>query len=47
MAETRAFGTTKKEVLALADWLRCWQVRRGRPGYPRGPGRQRGPEDRP
>ena len=26
MAETRAFGTTRKEVLALADWLRCWQV---------------------
>src|ERR1700758_1680118 len=26
MAETRAFGTTKKEVLALADWLRSWQV---------------------
>jgi transposase len=26
MAETRSFGTTKKEVLALADWLRCWQV---------------------
>ena len=26
MAETRTFGTTKKEVLALADWLRCWQV---------------------
>ena len=25
-AETRSFGTTKKEVLALADWLRCWQV---------------------
>jgi transposase len=25
-AETRAFGTTKREVLALADWLRCWQV---------------------
>jgi transposase len=24
--ETRSFGTTKKEVLALADWLRCWQV---------------------
>jgi transposase len=24
--ETREFGTTKKEVLALADWLRCWQV---------------------
>jgi len=26
MAETRSFGTTKREVLALADWLRCWQV---------------------
>jgi transposase len=26
MAETRTFGTTKREVLALADWLRCWQV---------------------
>ena len=26
MAETRRFGTTKREVLALADWLRCWQV---------------------
>jgi transposase len=25
-AETRTFGTTKREVLALADWLRCWQV---------------------
>jgi len=25
-AETRSFGTTRKEVLALADWLRCWQV---------------------
>ena len=24
--ETRDFGTTKREVLALADWLRCWQV---------------------
>jgi len=24
--ETRRFGTTKREVLALADWLRCWQV---------------------
>jgi len=22
--ETRSFGTTRKEVLALADWLRCW-----------------------
>ena len=26
MAETRSFGATKREVLALADWLRCWQV---------------------
>ena len=25
-AETRSFGTTKRAVLALADWLRCWQV---------------------
>ena len=25
-AETRTFGTTKREVLALADWLRCRQV---------------------
>ena len=25
-AETRTFGTTKREVLALADWLRCWRV---------------------
>jgi transposase len=25
-AETRSFGTTKRGVLALADWLRCWQV---------------------
>jgi transposase len=25
-SETRSFGTTKKEVLALADWLRAWQV---------------------
>jgi transposase len=24
--ETRMFGTTKREVLALADWLRSWQV---------------------
>jgi transposase len=24
--ETRMFGTTAREVLALADWLRCWQV---------------------
>ena len=26
MAGTRSFGTTRKQVLALADWLRCWQV---------------------
>ncbi len=26
MQETRAFGTTKRQVLALADWLRSWQV---------------------
>jgi transposase len=26
MAETRMFGTTRREVLALADWMRCWQV---------------------
>jgi transposase len=26
MSETREFGTTKREVQALADWLRCWQV---------------------
>ncbi len=26
MAETRSFGTTRRGVLALADWLRCWQV---------------------
>jgi transposase len=25
-AETRSFGTTRGEVLALADWLRSWQV---------------------
>src|SRR6266516_2875866 len=25
-AETRSFGTTRREVLALADWLRCWGV---------------------
>jgi transposase len=25
-SETREFGTTRREVLALADWLRCWQV---------------------
>jgi len=24
--ETRMFGTTRREVLALADWLRSWQV---------------------
>jgi transposase len=26
MSETREFGTTRREVLALAGWLRCWQV---------------------
>jgi transposase len=26
MAETREFATTKRGVLALADWLRAWQV---------------------
>src|SRR5580704_13938124 len=26
--ETREFGTTKRELLALADWLRTWQVER-------------------
>ena len=26
MQETRTFGTTKREVQALADWLRSWQV---------------------
>ncbi len=26
--ETREFGTTRRELLALADWLRCWQVER-------------------
>ena len=26
MSETRAFAATRRGVLALADWLRCWQV---------------------
>jgi transposase len=26
MQETRGFGATRKQVLALADWLRSWQV---------------------
>jgi hypothetical protein len=26
MQETRSFGATRKDVLALADWLRSWQV---------------------
>jgi transposase len=26
MSETREFATTRRGVLALADWLRCWQV---------------------
>jgi transposase len=25
-AETRSFAATRRGVLALADWLRCWQV---------------------
>jgi transposase len=25
-SETRAFGTMKRDVLAMADWLRSWQV---------------------
>jgi transposase len=24
--ETRSFGATRRQVLALADWLRSWQV---------------------
>src|SRR5260370_34973367 len=24
--ETRTFGATRRELLALADWLRCWGV---------------------
>jgi transposase len=28
MQETRTFGTTRQELLALADWLRCWGVTR-------------------
>jgi transposase len=26
MSETRMFATTRRGVLALADWMRCWQV---------------------
>jgi transposase len=26
MSETRSFATTRRGVLALADWMRCWQV---------------------
>ena len=26
--ETREFGTARRELMALADWLRCWQVER-------------------
>jgi hypothetical protein len=26
MQETRTFGTTRRDVLALTDWLRSWQV---------------------
>ena len=31
--ETREFGTTRKELLALADWLRCWQVEKAGMDY--------------
>jgi transposase len=26
MQETREYGTTRRQLLALADWLRCWGV---------------------
>ena len=26
--ETREFGTTRRQLLGMADWLRCWQVER-------------------
>ena len=26
--ETREFGTTRRQLLELADWLRCWQAER-------------------
>jgi transposase len=26
--ETREFGTTRRQLLEMADWLRCWQVGR-------------------
>src|SRR5262249_25422713 len=29
MAETRSFGTTRREVLARTEWLGCWQVPAG------------------
>jgi len=32
MQKTLSFGTTTREVLALADWLRCWQGARGDDG---------------
>ena len=25
-SETREFATTRRGVLELADWMRCWQV---------------------
>jgi transposase len=28
--ETREFRTVRKDLLALADWLRCWGVERAR-----------------
>ena len=26
--ETREFGTTRRQLLEMADWLRCWRVKR-------------------
>src|SRR5262244_477722 len=30
--ETRSFGTTRRELMALADWLRIWGVTKGGDG---------------
>ena len=34
--ETREFGTTRRQLLEMADWLRCWQVERAGDGGHRG-----------
>ena len=34
--ETRSFRTVRKELLALADWLRAWGVTKGGDGGHRG-----------